>query len=236
VTISPWRGHDISRLEGFSDAVFGFALTLLVVTLEVPETFDELMVVMRGFVAFALSFAVVAWIWYEHNIFFRTYGLQDGHTIFLNSLLLFVVLFYVFPLRFAFSAMVSVAANAGRPETASGSLMIAFEELPMLFRIYGTGFVVLFFIFALLYQHAWRSRERLGLSADQADDARDGVRTHLVSVAVGLASVASTFVLPVQYGYGAGFVYFLMGPAHALNGRRIERRRARAAVSHAAKR
>ena len=28
-----WRGGDVSRLEGFSDAVFGFALTLLVVSL-----------------------------------------------------------------------------------------------------------------------------------------------------------------------------------------------------------
>ena len=30
-------GREVSRLEGFSDAVFGFALTLLVVSLEVPE-------------------------------------------------------------------------------------------------------------------------------------------------------------------------------------------------------
>jgi hypothetical protein len=27
-----WRGHEISRVEGLSDAVFGFAVTLLVVS------------------------------------------------------------------------------------------------------------------------------------------------------------------------------------------------------------
>ena len=30
------NGCEVSRIEGFSDAVFGFALTLLVVSLEVP--------------------------------------------------------------------------------------------------------------------------------------------------------------------------------------------------------
>jgi uncharacterized membrane protein len=41
--------REVSRLEGFSDAVFGFALTLLVVSLEVPEDYRDLAVTLSGF-------------------------------------------------------------------------------------------------------------------------------------------------------------------------------------------
>ena len=34
-----WRGGAVSRIEGSSDCVFGFAITLLVVSLGVPSTF-----------------------------------------------------------------------------------------------------------------------------------------------------------------------------------------------------
>src|SRR5271167_2798365 len=106
-----WRGGEITRLEGFSDAVFAFAVTLLVVSLEVPKTFTELLAAMRGFAAFAVCFALLADVWYNHYRFFRRYGLQDPWTVFLNCVLLFFVLFYVYPLKFLFS---TVFNNSGK--------------------------------------------------------------------------------------------------------------------------
>ena len=98
--------HEISRIEAFSDAVFAFAVTLLVVSLEVPKTFNELMAAMSGFLAFAICFTLLFQVWWRHHTFFRRYGLEDAFTIAMTGCLLFVVLFYVYPLKFVFTIVV----------------------------------------------------------------------------------------------------------------------------------
>src|SRR5258708_10381558 len=98
-----WRGGEITRLEGFTDAVFAFAVTLLVVSLEVPHTVEELMVALKGFFAFAICFSTLVQVWYYHYIFSRSYGLQTTSTIVLNAMLRFVWLFYVYPSHFLFT-------------------------------------------------------------------------------------------------------------------------------------
>ena len=43
-----WRGDGVSRIEGLSDTVFGFAITLVAVSLEVPRTAPEALRVICG--------------------------------------------------------------------------------------------------------------------------------------------------------------------------------------------
>ena len=217
------RGKEVSRVEGFSDAVFGFTLTLLVVSLEVPQTFSELRSILAGFPAFAATFALVCWVWYEHHLFFRRYDLEDGFTVFLNCVLLFIIVFYAYPLKFVFDRLITGWVLGAGPRINDG---LSFEDGKLLMLAYSAGFVALFGTFALLHWNAWRQRESLALGELERYDTRASMRRHLVSVAIGSASLAITLIVP-QYLPFAGLIFFLLGPAHGtygyLNGRRRRR-------------
>ena len=83
-----------------------------------PTSYAELMDRMVGALPFACSFALLVWIWFEHNSFFRRYGMQDGYTILLNSVLLFVVLLLCVPaeihVRFGLRPVPAAARSARR--------------------------------------------------------------------------------------------------------------------------
>jgi uncharacterized membrane protein len=116
------RGRaEVSRVEALSDGVIAFAITLLVVSLEVPRTFDELLVTMRGFLAFAITFAMLFHVWTVQYKFFRRYALNDNFTIWLTALLLFVVLFYVYPLKFVWTFIVNALLGLGTTVEGSAS-------------------------------------------------------------------------------------------------------------------
>jgi hypothetical protein len=188
-----WRSREVSRLEGLSDAVFGFAVTLLIVALEVPKTSAELLETMRGFVAFGITFALLYLLWYRQFLFFRRYGLEDRPTVALNGALLFVVLFFVFPLKFFLGVLVDRLMGGGKTiRLPSGEVerIIQPGHLPLMLMIYGAGFAAISVIFALLYAHAYRKREELDLNELEVFDTRRSLEGILHSVGVGLFVVA----------------------------------------------
>jgi uncharacterized membrane protein len=214
------RGGDISRVEGFSDCAFGFAVTLLVVSLEVPRTFDGLLEVMRGIPAFAVSFAVLGWIWFTHYRFFRRYGLEDVRTVMLTLLLLFVVLCYVYPLKFLYSATLGTGGGGITP-----------DQVRLLFVIYGAGLAAVFTVLALLHVNAYAQRDRLGLDGLERAETRVAVGEMLGVVAVSLLSCALALLPLGLPSWLAGFAYFLNAVVFSIGGRRRRaiRRRAGAA-------
>jgi len=204
--------RDVNRIEAFSDAVFGFALTLLVVSLEVPRTYDDMMRTVQALPAFAASFAILLLIWQEHHNFFRRYGIHDGLTVWINGLLLFVVLFYVYPLKFLMTMLVGPhgVMFGGRPEGVTGA------QIPGLMSMYGIGFIAVFLLLAALH---WRARRFLRMERDGSVDLVQ-LDVHLgaclVYVVIGLISVALSRLPAIWAPAAAGFTYTLIGPAHYL--------------------
>ena len=220
-------GREVTRLEGFSDAVFGFALTLLVVSLEVPESFPALKQTLSGFLPFAATFAVVSWIWFEHYLFFRHFKLEDNLTVFLNLVLLFVVLFFAYPLKFVLTRLVGAWTGYGLPLDDPGYAAYTPADARLLMVAYSGGFVAVFGVLALFYWNALRQRATLGLGPLELFDAHSGLRRHLLSVAIGVVSIVLALVVPMSLFWMPGFIYFLLGPVQGTNGWRTGLARAR---------
>jgi uncharacterized membrane protein len=197
------RGKEVTRLEGFSDAVFGFALTLLVVSLDMPKTFADLTSAMRGFPAFAVCFLFLGLIWNGHYKFCRRYGLEDGTCRFLTCVMLFVVLFYVYPLKFLFSLSITSILF----DTPGVVLTMTRSQSADLMTIYGLGFAAVYFTLTLLYLHAWKVREQLELTAFEISETRYQIRRLLVLAVFGLFAAGLARIVQ-----GSGLIYALIWP------------------------
>jgi len=224
-----WRGAEITRFESLSDAVFGFAVTLLIVSLEVPKTFSELEVTLHGFFAFAICFVLLMLIWFQQYIFFRRYGLQDTWTLLLNSALLFMVLFYIYPLKFLFNLLVNLWMGIPAEVTlANGTIhpVILQEQVPKLMLVYSGGYVALFVIFILLFLHAYALRGALALTRLEIFETRTSIGNCVINVGVGAISIAVALIGGVKYAGAAGLVYpLLLFPASTVFGVMTGRRR-----------
>ena len=210
-----------SRLESFSDSVFALSAALLVVTLEVPRTYPELVANLSGFWSFGLSFIMLILIWAAHAGFFRRYPFCDSWVVVLNSVLLFVVLFYVYPLKFMTTAFVERFLGVGPfvdPTTGHSHMLRSVDELRGLFLLYGAGFMAVFLCLASLYLYTWYRRDRLALEPLNAFDAQTWSRHYLIYVLVGLLSIVFSHT-----GLGAsvglpGWIYGALGPLCAWHG------------------
>jgi uncharacterized membrane protein len=232
-----WRGREVSRLENLADVVFGFSLTLLVVALEVPVTSGDLFTVMRGFFGFAICFTILLYLWSTHYLFFRRYGLNDTLTLILNAVLLFLVLLYVYPLKFLFSYLTDLVwyhfsplDEASRQELKARLVnTMSPADAKFVMVLYSAGYLGVAIVFILLHANAWRRRAMLELDATEELLTRATMIAHAINGGVAAVSIA---VALAGHPSLAGFMYFILGPIHGVNG--VWTRRRLAALAAAA--
>lgn len=103
---TPTASLGTGRIEAFSDGVFGVAITLLVLNLQVPElaasAISSELVHKLGelgpkFLIYALSFGVVGIYWVAHHNTFHYIKRSDRNLLWFNILLLMCIVFIPFP-------------------------------------------------------------------------------------------------------------------------------------------
>ena len=228
------RGMEHTRIEGLSDGVFAIAIALLLISSDVPEKFAELKLFLKDFVPFGITIVLLMVIWYQHYVFFIRYGLRDATIVALNTLLLFLILFYVYPLKFLFQTLFTLFSGMARNDIVSLDYLftetIPVAEGPFLMIIYGLGAASIFLALALMYAYALRKKSFLQLSESEQFDTRSSLGTNIA-----LASIPLISALVAVSGLGgnhtftlAGFTYFLypiIMPIYGIRRDRLRRKK-----------
>jgi len=204
-----WRGGSPTRVEALSDMVFAFALTLLVVSSAPPASFSDLNQQLWEFPGFAAAFAILLLIWHSHYIFFRRYALEDSWTTALNAALLFIILFFVYPLKYLATMLSHFVRSfmAGRPEPP-----FTFEEAAYSLALLSIGYAAVFLMFFALYAHALRKADGLELNERERQLTRFALWQQGVHIAIGSTTAIAALTLPPPWSTLAGFIYGLIGP------------------------
>lgn len=187
--------HSKNRLEALSDGVFAFAATLMVVQVGSTTELISFSEEVPNFIAFGASFFIMMALWKLHYNFFRRTKYVDNWIITFNMVLLFTVLFYIFPVK---SLLDSILQQKG----------MSMNDLAQLFQVYSVGFSMLFLSFVLMYARAYKKDKK----ADNPYTLLFYARHFSLFVLVGIISaIMSYFRVGVEIG-APGFVYAILGP------------------------
>lgn len=216
-----YRGLQTTRLENLSDAVFGFAITLLVISSQVPKNYLELQVSMYGFLGFIFCTMLLLGLWSNHSNFFLHYGLSDRLTKALNALFLFVLLFYVYPLKYLFSYIGTaiyalIKRSLGDESVAFKQTLqlLSQEELNVaqwkdLMIRFGLGLFFIYLIILLMHINALKKSDELVLD----DNERFITKTFIYQYGILMGITVLSMLVVIVFGGTAapysGLVYLL---------------------------
>ena len=206
-----WRGQNVTRLENLSDIVFALALGMLLLTNAPPTTYGELIEFLINIVPVSAAFAILFLMWNAHFTFFRRYGLADTKIVFLNSLLLLLVLFVAYPLRFIFDSLFGYVifqftADASRLMESD----MDFTNSARGVAIFNAGYAVIILLTSLMYRHALSKADMLGLSQNERQLTKRTMWMYRGEMIV--AAMTAVLAITTPLGPFAGALLFLNWP------------------------
>lgn len=161
-----WRGEAVTRIENLSDIAFAVALGMIISGVDAPRTYDQLIHFLIFSIPAAACFAVLLGVWIAHYTFFRRYGVADQRVIFYNAVLIFLVLYMAYPLRFAFDSLFAfiIGLSTGDPSRNIEIGISSFEVSGRVIAIFGLIYGLLFSVISLMYGYAVKKAELLDLN------------------------------------------------------------------------
>lgn len=205
-----WRGTDVTRIENLSDIAFAIALGMIISGVEAPQTFPELIRFLIFSIPAAAAFAVLVEIWMSHFTFFRRYGSADTPIIIYNAVLIFLVLYMAYPLRFAFDSLYGwvIGMMTGDLSRNVEIGVMSFETSGYIIALFGVIYGFAYSVLGLMYGYVGRKRaDVIGLSPDErAITQRDSFTKWTQA---GLAFLAATIGYFTPLNGAAGFLLFL---------------------------
>ena len=206
------RGLDNTRIEALSDGVFALAIALLLISSDIPQTFDELRLFLKNFFPFAATISILTLVWYQHYVFFIRYGMKDAGIVALNTLLLFLVLFFVYPLKFLFQVLFDLFFGllTGNQDALRHLFteVILEKDAPTLMVIYGFGGALVFLTMSLMYLIAYKKRDKLELTDIEIYDTKSNIYVNLFMAGI---PVVSALISLFKIGGGGGLTFTISG-------------------------
>jgi uncharacterized membrane protein len=185
------RGKEIFRIEALSDAVFAFSVSLLIMSLEVPGSFEELKHTILKSPPFFATVGLVFFFWYLQQKFFRNYGINNNQIVFLNLTLLAIILFYAFPLKYLFSLLLSWISGINYLAHEAGDTLpiLTLENFNELVIIFSIGYALIWLLFYLMYRQADLQKKQLNLSQKESVLLSGDLRDAIVQILIASASL-----------------------------------------------
>jgi uncharacterized membrane protein len=162
-----WRGEAVTRIENLSDIAFALALGMLISGVDAPQSFEDLIRFLIYIIPAALGFAILLQVWTAHYTFFRRYGVADKRIIFYNAILIFLVLYMAYPLRFVFDSLFSWIMGAGLGDYSRGVEIgvMGVETSGKILAVFGVIYGAVFLNLALMYQYILSKAQLLDLNS-----------------------------------------------------------------------
>ncbi|HZD64942.1 MAG TPA: TMEM175 family protein [Acidimicrobiales bacterium] len=201
-----------TRVEAFSDGVFAIAITLLVLTIAQPGSYQDLAHQLAdrwpSLAAYVVSFAVIGIMWLNHHSIFGHLDRVDRPLIYLNLLLLMTIAFLPYPTGVLGQAL----ARGHGAQTAA--------------VVYGVTMAANAYTWSALWLYASGHRRLLDPAFPEAERGRATVLFSLGAVvytaSVGIAFLSASVFLALQ---GALAVYYALDPLSRWVGRAAPRHR-----------